>query len=101
MLSKCEDRFQAELDVNTILKKLRYSSAAFTQFNDKDVKQYFKLHKSITVKDSSSEEEDEFEENVANGFFSSDEDNEENEDKKEDGEQNTIDDEKITTQDPG
>lgn len=48
-----------------------------------------KLHKSITIKDSSSEEEDDqFDENVENGFFSSDED---------DGLQNTYQDEQISS----
>ncbi len=78
MLARCEARFLVELDADTILKKLRYSSTAFSsQFEDSEIKKYLKLNKSITLKDSSSEEEDEFEENVQGGFFSSDENNKE------------------------
>jgi hypothetical protein len=76
LLQKCGDRFLAELDVNTMLKKLRNSSNPFIQFKEKKVKKYLKLHKSITVEDSSSgeeEKEDQFKENVEDGFFSSDE----------------------------
>ena len=59
-----------------MLKKLRNSSNPFIQFKEKKVKKYLKLHKSITVEDSSSgeeEKEDQFKENVEDGFFSSDE----------------------------
>ena len=80
-LERCEARFLAELDVNTILKKLRYSATAFaTQFEDCEIKKYLKLNRSITVNDSSSEEEDLFDENVQNGFFTSDENDEEPQD---------------------
>ena len=58
------------------MKKLRNSSNPFSQFKEKKVKKYLKLHKNITVEDSSSgeeEKEDQFKENVEDGFFSEDE----------------------------
>ena len=59
-----------------MLKKMRNSSNPFIQFKEKKVKKYLKLHKSITVEDSSSGEEDkedQFKENVEDGFFTEDE----------------------------
>lgn len=52
ILEKCEERFQQELDVNTIIKRTRYSYNSLSQLENKDIKKYLRLNESTVVMNS-------------------------------------------------
>ena len=59
-MQKCEERFQQELDINTILKRIRYSYNSLSQIINKDIKGYLKLNECSVVMNSESSDVDNF-----------------------------------------
>ena len=73
-MEKCEDRFQQELDVNTILKRLRYSYNSLSQLKNSSVRKYLRLNETSVVMHSDSSGEDNFDFQVNKGYFSTSDD---------------------------
>lgn len=60
ILEKCEERFQQEFDVNTILKRMRYSYNSLSQIKNKEIQKYLRLNESSVVMNSESSDADNF-----------------------------------------
>ena len=74
-IEKCESQFLAEIDIGTMIKRIRRSYHSLGDIRDKKLRKYLKLNKAnIIVSDNDSDEKDhEFE--VEKGYFSSSSDN--------------------------
>ena len=81
MLEKCESRFQQELDVNTIIKRLRFSYNSLSQLKNKELKKYLRLHRSNVICETDSEDR-EYDFEVGKSYFSSSDDDPSNPKKK-------------------
>ena len=69
MIEKCEEKFLSEIDIGTLIKRLRRSYNSLDDIKDKKLRQYLKLNKSnIIVSDDSQEKDHDFK--VKNGYFS-------------------------------
>ena len=57
MIEKCEEKFLSEIDINTLLKRLRRSNNSLEHIDDKKMRKYLKLNKkNIIVSDDDSQE---------------------------------------------
>ena len=71
MIEKCEEKFLEEIDIGTMIKRIRRSYNSLGDIRDKKLRKYLKLNKAnIIISDDDSQDEDhEFE--VEKGYFSS------------------------------
>lgn len=70
LIEKCEEKFLAEIDIGTLIKRIRRSNNTLDNIQDRDLKRYLKLNKSnIIISDDDSQSEHDFE--VTKGYFSS------------------------------
>ena len=69
MIEKCEEKFLSEIDIGTLIKRLRRSYNSLDDIKDKKLRQYLKLNKAnIIVSDDTQENDHDFK--VENGYFS-------------------------------
>lgn len=71
MIEKCEEKFLAEIDIGTLIKRIRRSDNSLSMIQDKNLKRYLKLHKSNIIVSEDDSENDQHDFEVEKGYFSS------------------------------
>ena len=71
MIEKCEEKFLSEIDIGTMIKRLRTSYNSLDDLKEKDLKEYLKLNRAniIISDDDSDDQNHDFA--VEKGYFSS------------------------------
>ena len=49
MIEKCEEKFLAEIDIGTLIKRIRTCANSLDDIEDNDLKRYLKLNKSNII----------------------------------------------------
>lgn len=83
ILEKCEERFQQELDVNTLIKRMRFSYNSLSKMKNQQIDKYLRLNESSVVMNSESSDDDNFDFQVDKGYFSSTDEDQPNKEKQE------------------